>query len=239
MWHGWQRRRAALDKEFTAALSLLSSSMPDHRLSIAGVTDEGTQHACGTTTARHTCAGGESTSEPNQLQYACGQVNANAQFTGTSGGIQPQRTSDGGARVAPPVSGMHESHALGSAGQCAATDKSNTQPSADPAGALRLTSILKLLNTSSSEAAMHARVLQRLVTDACMEGGAGGRSGGADKELLGCSGVGMAAAQMALSALQAVHTADDRMLRDYSALVLMTTWGLSEVRTAPVLSALF
>ena len=51
--------------------------------------------------------------------------------------------------------------------------------------------------------------------------------------LLGSSGEAMAAAQVAFAALRGVHETEDHMLRDYTPLVLMTTWALTEVR-API-----
>ena len=99
----------------------------------------------------------------------------------------------------------------------------------------RMLVVLKLLESSSNDACMHSGVVQRLIAGACA--GPDTPHAGEEAEhgpgvgLLGSSGVGMAAAQVALAALRGVHETDDRMLRDYSALVLMTTWGLSEVRT--------
>ena len=76
---------------------------------------------------------------------------------------------------------------------------------------------------------MQTRCQQR-ASDACEPGGLPECSErGPGVALLGESGEGMAAAQRALSALIDVHHTDDLMLHDYAALVLLGTWGISQV----------
>lgn len=98
-------------------------------------------------------------------------------------------------------------------------------PSPDPQNpsAVDLPAVLNLLEHSSSRSSMHASVVAHVMASERIEGGS-------HWGVLGESGVDIAAAQAALAALRDVHSMDDRMLRDYSSLVMKTTWGLSEVR---------
>ena len=104
-----------------------------------------------------------------------------------------------------------------------------------PLDAARTSVLRNLSGATLGHACMHARVVQRVAMEA--RAGTDSRAAAADSArgmgLLGSSGEAMAAAQVAFAALRGVHETEDRMLRDYTPLVLMTTWALTEVR-API-----
>lgn len=241
MWRGWQRRRKALDQDFAAAVSLLSSTLPSQAPSlldtgeqrnsahgdVATGVPEGDSNVQATVSAAqhaddHACGVGligfglipddkRHASHMNQLD--------------THASLQQSEQLDHSAAAS---NGINIPCMLCGVAECV---HDNEKRFAQCPAAAKVSVVMKFLEGCSGDEYMHASVVQRLIAGACAEPSAAapGQEGGEGVGLLGSSGVGTAAAQVALAALQGVHNTDDRMLRDYSALVLMTTWGLSEV----------
>lgn len=223
MWRGWKRRRHALDHDFHAALSLLSTTLPSQPPSNPTLLNsEEAQHANGGGVATGV-PGASADGQPHRYMHAADGVDE------ASLSLQQQCSSEMKKKFSSREE-ILDSCQVGKNGMHL-NDTEDLRSKAQCSAATRMSLVLKLLEGSSNDACMHVSVVQQLISGACSEADTAHavQEGGQEVGPLGSSGVGMAAAQVALEALRGVHNTDDRMLRDYSALVLMTTWGLSEV----------